>query len=113
MVALYKLNLLPKFAGPVVLASTSYFSMSTMSASKWKMPEASKFLQPTLKVLNTLAKEKVEFIPEHNDGPIRWYSCGPTVYDASHMGHARYHPHPLSAVYAIEIMSPLIFFDES
>ena len=19
-----------------------------------------------------------------------WYSCGPTVYDASHMGHARY-----------------------
>lgn len=26
-----------------------------------------------------------------NDGSKRvtWYSCGPTVYDASHMGHAR------------------------
>lgn len=20
---------------------------------------------------------------------VKWYSCGPTVYDASHMGHAR------------------------
>jgi cysteinyl-tRNA synthetase len=20
---------------------------------------------------------------------VTWYSCGPTVYDASHMGHAR------------------------
>lgn len=20
---------------------------------------------------------------------VLWYSCGPTVYDASHMGHAR------------------------
>lgn len=21
---------------------------------------------------------------------MSWYNCGPTVYDASHMGHARY-----------------------
>lgn len=21
---------------------------------------------------------------------VKWYNCGPTVYDASHMGHARY-----------------------
>lgn len=20
---------------------------------------------------------------------MKWYNCGPTVYDASHMGHAR------------------------
>lgn len=30
-----------------------------------------------------------EFIP--NEGRrIKWYNCGPTVYDAAHMGHARY-----------------------
>ena len=21
--------------------------------------------------------------------PVRWYSCGPTVYDSAHLGHAR------------------------
>lgn len=21
--------------------------------------------------------------------PIKWYACGPTVYDAAHLGHAR------------------------
>ena len=30
-----------------------------------------------------------EFIPL-NGRRVLWYSCGPTVYDASHMGHARY-----------------------
>ena len=24
-----------------------------------------------------------------NGNTIHWYSCGPTVYDKSHMGHAR------------------------
>lgn len=27
-------------------------------------------------------------------GVVTWYNCGPTVYDASHMGHARYAPLP-------------------
>lgn len=25
-----------------------------------------------------------------NGKAVKWYSCGPTVYDASHMGHARW-----------------------
>lgn len=25
----------------------------------------------------------------HAPAPITWYSCGPTVYDAAHLGHAR------------------------
>ena len=28
------------------------------------------------------------FVPQ-NGRRVLWYSCGPTVYDASHMGHAR------------------------
>ena len=29
-----------------------------------------------------------KFVPR-NGKSVSWYSCGPTVYDASHMGHAR------------------------
>lgn len=40
-------------------------------------------------VNNSLQPGKlVEFIPE-NGRQIKMYNCGPTVYDASHMGHAR------------------------
>ena len=40
-----------------------------------------------LKVHNTLYREGNELFS--NEGPIRWYCCGPTVYDDSHLGHAR------------------------
>lgn len=40
---------------------------------------------------NSLLDEKVPFYP--SAGPhsrqVTWYTCGPTVYDSSHMGHAR------------------------
>lgn len=29
------------------------------------------------------------FVPQKGN-KVTWYCCGPTVYDASHMGHARY-----------------------
>ena len=29
------------------------------------------------------------FVPQ-NGKRVLWYSCGPTVYDSSHMGHARF-----------------------
>ena len=41
-----------------------------------------------LKIYNTLAKEKQEFIPIEA-GKIRMYVCGMTVYDYCHLGHAR------------------------
>ncbi|KLO15365.1 cysteinyl-tRNA synthetase [Schizopora paradoxa] len=44
--------------------------------------------EPKLKVYNSLTKSKDEFIPK-NGRHVKWYNCGPTVYDASHMGHAR------------------------
>ncbi|CAH6718471.1 cysteine--tRNA ligase [[Candida] jaroonii] len=44
--------------------------------------------RPVLKVYNSLTREKDEFI-SNNANQITWYCCGPTVYDYSHMGHAR------------------------
>lgn len=41
-----------------------------------------------LKTFNSLTGEREVFKPM--DGKkIRWYTCGPTVYDVAHMGHAR------------------------
>jgi len=44
--------------------------------------------RPQLKLYNSLTRKKDIFIPQ-NGNHVKWYSCGPTVYDASHMGHAR------------------------
>ncbi len=41
-----------------------------------------------LKVYNTLHGKKQEFVPL-NKGKVGMYVCGPTVYDTSHIGHAR------------------------
>ncbi|XP_039294913.1 cysteine--tRNA ligase, cytoplasmic isoform X3 [Nilaparvata lugens] len=43
---------------------------------------------PVLKLFNSLTRQKEEFVPRKGKRVV-WYSCGPTVYDASHMGHAR------------------------
>jgi len=39
-------------------------------------------------VSNTLTEKRVEFVPKDGN-TVRWYICGPTVYDSSHLGHAR------------------------
>ncbi len=41
-----------------------------------------------IKIYDSKLKEKVEFIPI-NPKEVRIYVCGPTVYDDSHLGHAR------------------------
>ncbi len=41
-----------------------------------------------LKIYNSLAREKQEFIPLE-PGKVRMYVCGMTVYDYCHLGHAR------------------------
>ena len=41
-----------------------------------------------LKVVNSLTGEKVPFVPREGNR-VKWYTCGPTVYDMCHMGHAR------------------------
>ena len=43
---------------------------------------------PKLRVFNSLTNEKDVFEPV-DPQQVTWYTCGPTVYDVSHMGHAR------------------------
>lgn len=42
----------------------------------------------TIRVYNTLTKEKETFVPIE-DGKVRMYACGPTVYNYIHVGNGR------------------------
>ncbi|KAJ2233066.1 cysteinyl-tRNA synthetase [Coemansia sp. RSA 485] len=57
------------------------------NSSPWIQPEST-HPQTGLVIYNTLTKSKVPFVPA-NGNCVSWYGCGPTVYDASHLGHAR------------------------
>ncbi|KAI8375559.1 cysteinyl-tRNA synthetase [Blakeslea trispora] len=61
-------------------------SVKSRQQPKWHVPVQK--TAPVLKFQNSLTKSKNEFIPK-NGRRVTWYNCGPTVYDASHMGHAR------------------------
>uniref|UniRef100_A0A8C6T3B8 Cysteine--tRNA ligase, cytoplasmic n=1 Tax=Neogobius melanostomus TaxID=47308 RepID=A0A8C6T3B8_9GOBI len=52
----------------------------------WSAPTGTEV--PQLRVYNSLTRSKELFVPQKGN-KVTWYSCGPTVYDASHMGHAR------------------------
>ncbi|NXC17844.1 SYCC protein, partial [Corythaeola cristata] len=52
----------------------------------WSPPEGTKHSR--LCLYNSLTRNKEIFQPQ-NGKKVLWYCCGPTVYDASHMGHAR------------------------
>ncbi len=42
----------------------------------------------SIRLYNTLTRKKEEFVPLH-DGEVRFYCCGPTVYNFIHIGNAR------------------------
>lgn len=42
-----------------------------------------------LRINNTLCGAKVPFHTRDGSNLVTWYICGPTVYDSSHIGHAR------------------------
>lgn len=44
--------------------------------------------EENLCIYNSFTKQK-ELFKTLNGKSLKWYSCGPTVYDESHMGHAR------------------------
>lgn len=54
----------------------------------WQPPTSAADSRPQLRLHNSLTRQKEAFVPLDGNN-VKWYSCGPTVYDASHMGHAR------------------------
>lgn len=60
------------------------------SKGQWRGPgDGRPDLEPqVLRLYNTLTKRKDVFVPMDPIGKhITWYTCGPTVYDAAHLGH--------------------------
>lgn len=60
--------------------------MSKRVQPHWNPPKTQG--ERVLKLYNSLTRQKEVFVPSAGKR-VNWYSCGPTVYDASHMGHAR------------------------
>ena len=54
----------------------------------WQSPSEDPNLRDRLHLYNSITRKKELFFPIHSN-LVTWYSCGPTVYDSSHMGHAR------------------------
>ncbi|KAF0301106.1 Cysteine--tRNA ligase, cytoplasmic [Amphibalanus amphitrite] len=61
-------------------------NMARREQPQWAPPEGT--ATPQLHLFNSLSRRKELFVPQAGRR-VLWYSCGPTVYDASHMGHAR------------------------
>lgn len=61
--------------------------MEKITQPEWNRPQQAA-ARPVLKIYNSLTRSKEEFVPLRKNR-VTWYSCGPTVYDSSHMGHAR------------------------
>ncbi|KAM3584946.1 uncharacterized protein V6R79_003303 [Siganus canaliculatus] len=59
-------------------------SCSNVSSKKWIKPSG---FDTGLKTFNSLSKQKEPLILAR-EGVATWYSCGPTVYDHAHLGHA-------------------------
>ncbi|EKX73576.1 cysteinyl-tRNA synthetase, putative [Theileria equi strain WA] len=79
------------FTGPFGIRNRYCFNqMAQVSDLRtWQAPSKENKQITGLRVRNSLCpQEKVEFVPEEGR-QIKWYSCGPTVYDVAHLGHAR------------------------
>lgn len=66
-------------------------SVKEKAGREWFPPASDGGTATPLQLYNSLLDEKVTFVPEAgpNSKQITWYTCGPTVYDSAHMGHAR------------------------
>eukprot|EP01012_Entosiphon_sulcatum_P006014 TRINITY_DN12801_c0_g1_i1.p2 TRINITY_DN12801_c0_g1~~TRINITY_DN12801_c0_g1_i1.p2 ORF type:complete len:756 (-),score=189.59 TRINITY_DN12801_c0_g1_i1:168-2435(-) len=64
-------------------------SVSRNNHPPWRPPQNDSAASlPALRVNNSLTEDKEPFVPV-SGRRVTWYTCGPTVYDSCHMGHAR------------------------
>ncbi|WFD02732.1 cysteine--tRNA ligase [Malassezia obtusa] len=68
-------------------AQSSSTDFAALQRQNWVTPQPTE-PEPKLHVYNSLTRSKDPFVPMRARH-VTWYNCGPTVYDASHMGHAR------------------------
>lgn len=59
-------------------------NFSADNSSKWQKPNGH---DTGIQIYNCVAREKVPLIVR-NKNCVTWYTCGPTVYDLTHLGHA-------------------------
>ena len=43
---------------------------------------------PTIELRDAATRDRI-VVSDDAGAPRKWYACGPTVYDATHLGHAR------------------------
>ena len=58
-----------------------------------------------MKIYNTLSKRKEEFVPLE-EGKVKMYVCGPTVYNFIHIGNAR--PPPVVSSPSLLSLAPTL-----
>jgi cysteinyl-tRNA synthetase len=63
------------------------------NSRKWNNPmddlKDKNVFRTGLRMNNSLTNKLEEFVTKEGGKSLTWYMCGPTVYDASHLGHAR------------------------
>ncbi|KAJ8343207.1 hypothetical protein SKAU_G00305360, partial [Synaphobranchus kaupii] len=70
----------------LVMAASGDLAKGKRVQPTWSAPAGT---DPSkLRLYNSLTRSKELFVPQQGN-KVLWYCCGPTVYDASHMGHAR------------------------
>src|SRR2546430_15124218 len=72
--------------------STRTMATTTRQQPPWQAPPGLPLDtdKVPLKLYNSLTRSKNDFIPiDAKRRKVSWYACGPTVYDAAHLGHAR------------------------
>ena len=81
-------NCCPPTGGPIKLVDgLRQDAITKAGRADWYPPVSSGGFSG-LMVNNTLSGDKQPFVPRKGRR-VTWYTCGPTVYDSCHMGHAR------------------------
>ncbi|KAF3919080.1 hypothetical protein ABW21_db0204248 [Orbilia brochopaga] len=72
---------------PRRMTTTTISGKQKVEQPPWRAPAS---YATELKLFNSLTRTKTLFYPISGSGKkVTWYCCGPTVYDAGHLGHAR------------------------
>ncbi|XP_064182630.1 probable cysteine--tRNA ligase, mitochondrial isoform X1 [Anguilla rostrata] len=103
------------FSGRNRIALNTQFAISfcTRDENKWKIPKG---FDTGLKTYNSLTKRKEPLVLA-KEGMATWYSCGPTVYDHAHLGHACSYvrfdiiQRILAGVFGINVISVMVITD--